>query len=76
MQHAGQKPTFINQKKKCLKGSDMQKQFVKRYSLFIERDWKQDAYIAQVTHNELQGSRPNVAAGSPNTKHKDILNPQ
>lgn len=54
----------------------MQKQFVKRYSLFIERDWKQDAYIAQVTHNELQGSRPNVAAGSPNTKHKDILNPQ
>lgn len=63
-------------KKKCLKGSDMQKQFVKRYSLFIERDWKQDAYIAQVTHNELQGSRPNVAARSPNTKHKDILNPQ
>ena len=31
----------------------MKKQFVKRYSLFIERDWKEDAYIAQVTHNEL-----------------------
>lgn len=46
----------------------MKKQFVKRYSMFIEKDLKQDAYIAQVTHHN--------DAGSHTIKHRDILHPQ
>lgn len=52
----------------------MKEQIVKKTSLFIEieKELKQDSYIALVTHNESGDSRPNVDAGLHSIKHKEI----
>ena len=38
----------------------------------IEKELKQDSYIALVIHNESGDSRPNVDAGSHSIQHKEI----
>jgi len=51
----------------------MKEQIIKN-PLFIEieKEIKQDSYIALVTHNKSRDSRPNVDAGLHSIKHKEI----